>query len=342
MDIKALIQRARDSRWDLIGLAIAFLTSVAGLFIDPDARGNSDLVLVCVVFSISFTGLFVYQFMHLGVYRNFTRDHFDLVRERDTAKADLETVIQFHAKADEAFTELSRKQNDYEALLIGGLIARSRNLVVKTHAEKAFSKSLRPMLEDICAAAVNAVSARKLMDSSNFQSNIKIFTTDASGELRYEIAARSRKTTRDRLKTDLTDKPGYIVDNNGFFYTLRRKNNTRRFVVVDDIRKKLEEWQEDEGDATREPTQSACDFYNSCICVGIFGKDYTDKDIIRPNIKVNNSEILIGALFIDSKTALFDKSGDLSIVEELAVNAFSAVRANDFSTYLLNLGDYDQ
>jgi hypothetical protein len=335
MTLSELVRRVHDSRWDLIGLTVGCLISIASIFFSEEARADGRLIFVTLAFTITFVGFFAYQFMHLKAFSSLTSDRSDLIRQRDDALDELAISEHYHEKADAAFTKLSREQSAFEGTLIGGLMASFKDKSSSPHSHKQARRGLHAFMQDVCDAAVETIASRKMEEASHFQANIKLFYRNNAGELRYETFARSRNTTRDRLNTDAADKPGYIVDNNAFFYTLRRRNNTRRFVVIDDIAAKLDEWQADEGDATREPTISARDFYRSCMCVGIFGKDYTDSELDRAHVKVNQTEILIGAIFIDSKEYTFDKSKDLTIMEELSTHVFSSVRNYDFVMHLL-------
>jgi hypothetical protein len=180
------------------------------------------------------------------------------------------------------------------------------------------------------------ITKKKGHTADNASANVKTFTTapDNTRELVYQVFKRSRNSNVERDAADEeTRKKEFRVHANRMYDDIRKN---RKHVFVSNMTEYLKETDQlnleriqSNEPAYKEPSRKALIFLSSGMVVPIQGKDATLMKLDMPEriIPYEGGWSLLGTFCIDSKNInFFDEEYDLHIMNQLATQAFSALR----------------
>jgi len=270
---------------------------------------------------------------------------FILARENSALGSSKNITEADAIKIASEFRNLCSKQCDYESAVATYVM----RYIASKESQDDWNKvvaSLNTFIECVCDAAVQVITKKKGHTSDNASANIKTFASapDGTRELVYQVLRRSRNSDLERDEADeQTRRREFRVHSNRMYDTVLE---SRKHVYVPNVAQYLEETNElnleriqSDKPVYKEPSSKVLRFFNSCIVLPIHGRDATLKTLDMPEriIPYENGSLL-GTFCIDSRNiGFFDEEYDLHVMNQLASQAFSALRTYCLVTALKNV-----
>lgn len=343
----------------MIGIA-ASAVSIAGEF---GAAKNEEIALaitatgaiVSILMLLIYIGWLLYNDYNLRKASSETEEQkrqFELqIRELSVIRDNLQTGVKHlnmtSAKVASRFEELEEIDAKFHEEAIRVM---TRVQLGKKPSEleiRVLKASYEALIKAICNTAVSTIGDSKQLENANFSANIKYIRPPSQGfeakGPRYAVLERSDKSDqRRRDRDDDTTVNDYYMKGNLYYARMTDEgNDTPDYYLVEDISKTLSQMNDIYRGMFSEPSDLASEFYDCGLVTMIRGPEIEDIEDLNSQRVTTDKMILtykkahlLGFLCIDckGKIGVFDTYYDLTVLNQLAAQAYKAMRTYYFVT----------
>lgn len=330
------IKRLKDQHYALLGIAVGVVTAFLTTAWTTNSPSFSALsILVAIALTAMLAGWLV-SFRTTALLLNQSKytalENMRLQRRLEAKAAEFADFKHHMEVSDLAFRALALQRTEFD-----------NDLFVRAYSGpeargKEMADQLAKYLEQCCDAAVNIFAARKMMSRDSFHCNIKVFKKEG-GAFSYRTIGRSPNTQESRRHRDDTS---YEVESN--YVICKCREDADRQHIVEDVDATISHYlsiQRKKDFAY--PTLQASHFYKSSLTRLLFIKSRTalllDGERVSQHVMRNSHDDWIyGCISIDSDIYKFSRKNkeDVGIIEEISINALSAVLLHDRMNELVN------